>query len=337
MGGHPHPLPTRRTPLALRREHLFVRRRWPTPTASHRPPPPPDPHRPSRLPPVYPPGSRALYRPRKKLKPAILATSVAALALIVVGFIIALTADRSCPGGCIISVQAIQGGLVITAGVLVGAIAAVLCAIDAFRRKDWLSLAAAALLALLGEGGNIYLRVAVASTASGSGGDPGAGAPQPVLLGTAAYLVLLGPPLATMLYGLLIERSTPRFASVGGLALLGLGALLIAAPPWVVFDPSNGAPVLAVDAPQAGADCAHGQYPPITIKNAGGGTVNWRFAAAAFDAVTTRPPGGSLAPGQTQIVTLVGAYSPPADRPQEVGVEFDSNGGNQRVIIPCRG
>lgn len=271
------------------------------------------------------------------LRPAILVASAAALVLIGVGFLIALTADRRCPAGCIISVQAIQGGLVVTLGVLVAAIAAALCAIDAFRRQDWRSFAAAVPLAVLGGGGIVYLQFAVASTASQSGGAAGSGAPQPVLLAAAASLVVLGPPVATLLYGLLIERSTPRFASVGGLALLGIGALLLAAPPWVVFNPSNGAPVLAVDAAQTGADCAHGQYPPITIKNAGGGTLTWHFAVAAFDAVTTTPTSGSLAPGQAQTVTLVGVYAPPADRPQEVGVEFDSNGGNQRVTIPCQG
>src|SRR5262249_24071323 len=151
-----------------------------------------------------------------------------------------LTAGHSCPAECIIPVRAIQGGLVITLGVLVGAVAAVLSAIDAFRRRDWRSFAAAVPQAVLGEGGNIYLQVAVARTASQAGGDAGSGSPQPALLGAAAFLILLGPPLATLLYGLLIERSTPRFASVGGLAVLGLGALLVAAPPWVVFNPSNG-------------------------------------------------------------------------------------------------
>src|SRR5690242_6384384 len=100
------------------------------------------------------------------LRPAILIASIAALALIGVGFAVALTADRRCPAGCIVSVQAIQGGLVVTLGILVGVVAAVLCAIDASRRRDWPSFAATVLLALLGEGGSIYLQIAVARTAS---------------------------------------------------------------------------------------------------------------------------------------------------------------------------
>src|SRR5207342_3313179 len=99
------------------------------------------------------------------------------------------------------------------------------------------------------------------------------------------------------LYSLLIDRPMPRSVSVGGLAALTLGALLLAAPPWIVFNPANGAPVLAIDDPQTSADCAHGQYPPITIRNTGGGMVNWHFAVAAFDAVTTTPSSGSLARG----------------------------------------
>lgn len=269
------------------------------------------------------------------MKPAILIASVAALLLIGVGFFIAQTPGGSYPG-LPFSLHAFQGALVAELGVLVAVVAAVLCAIDAVRRRDWRSLAATVLLALLGLGGGPYLQVAMAAT-SGQGGDPGTGAPRPVLSGAAVSLILFGLPLATLLYGLLIERGAPRFAAVGGLAVLTLGALLIAAPPWVVFNPSNGAPVLAVDAPHTNTDCAHGQYPSITLKNTGGGTVNWHFAVAAFDAVTTNPTSGSLAPGQTQVVTLAGVYSPPADRPQEVGVEFDSNGGNQRVTIPCGG
>jgi hypothetical protein len=36
-------------------------------------------------------------------------------------------------------------------------------------------------------------------------------------------------------------------------------------------------------------------------------------------------------------VTITGAYAPPPGRPQEVGMELDSDGGNQRVIMPCQG
>jgi hypothetical protein len=189
-------------------------------------------------------------------------------------------------------------------------------------------------LALLGLLGGPYLLIAVAAT--NQGGVSGSGAPLPAFLSVATRLIVLGLPLATLLYGLLIEQRTPRLISVGGLAALTLAAIIVAAPPWIVFDPSSGAPVLAIDAPQTSADCAHGQYPPITIRNTGGGTVNWRFAVAAFGAVTTTPTSGSLPRGQTQVVTLVGAYAPSAERPQEVAIELDSNGGNQRVMIPCR-
>jgi hypothetical protein len=267
------------------------------------------------------------------LKRAILIASIAAFVLVGLGIFIALALNEASPG-LPFSLQQLQGGLVAQLGVYVAVVAAILCAIDAFRRRDWLAVSASVLLALLGLGGGPYLAIAVAAT--NQGGAAGSGTPQPVFLSVAITLIVLGLPLATCLYALLSEQPMPRSVSVGGLAALTLGALLLAAPPWIVFDPANGAPVLAIDDPQTTGDCAHGIYPPITIRNTGGGTVNWHFAVAAFDAVTTTPASGSLARGQTQVVTLAGAYAPSTDRPQEVAVEFDSNGGNQRVTIPCR-
>jgi hypothetical protein len=108
------------------------------------------------------------------------------------------------------------------------------------------------------------------------------------------------------------------------------------APPWLVLNPANGAPILALVVPTSAVDCAHGIYPPFTVCNTGGGTLRWHFAFAAFDAVTTTPTSGALGPGQSQPVTVVGAYAPPPVRPREVGVELDSNGGNQRAIFPCQ-
>jgi hypothetical protein len=269
------------------------------------------------------------------LKRAIIIVSVAAFILFGIGTVITLLPGGPYPAGLPFTIRQVQGGLVVQLGVFLAVVSAILCAIDAFRRRDWLALSASVMLALLGLVGGPYLLIAVSAT--NQGGASGSGAPVPGLLGVATAFIVLGLPLATLLYGLVIERPMPRAISVGGLAALTLGAILVAAPPWIVFDPSNGAPVLTIDSPQGSADCAHGQYPPITIRNTGGGTVNWRFAVAAFDAVTTTPSSGSLTRGQTQVVTLVGAYAPSAERPQEVAIELDSNGGNQRVTIPCGG
>jgi hypothetical protein len=266
------------------------------------------------------------------LKRAILITSIVALVLVAAGAVITRIPDGLSPG-LPFPLRQLQGGLVVQLGVYMAVVAAILCAIDAFRRRDWLALSASILLALLGLGGGSYLTIALATT--NQGGAAGSGSPQLGLLSLATALIALGLPLATLLYALLSQWPMPRSVTVGGLAALTFGALLLAAPPWTVFNPANGAPVLAIDDPQTSADCAHGQYPPITIRNTGGGTVNWHFAVAAFDAVTTAPLSGSLTRGQTQVVTLAGAYAPSTDRPQEVAVEIDSNGGNQRVTIPC--
>ncbi len=265
----------------------------------------------------------------------IVIVSVVALALFALGLIVALMPTDPCPG-CIITPQAILAGLIVGVGVLVAVVAGILTAIDAGQRRDGMALGGIILLMALSEGGHLYFQAAVAVTAIGPGA-PGSGAPQPVLLNAANLLLYVALPLATLLYGLLSAQRGPRVTMVTGLATLTLVALVIAAPPWVVFNPANGAPALAVNAPQTSADCAHGQYPPMTIKNTGGGTLTWHFGAAAFDAVTISPTSGTLAAGQSQVAMIVGAYSPPPDRPQEVGVEIDSNGGSQRVIYPCQG
>jgi hypothetical protein len=48
-----------------------------------------------------------------------------------------------------------------------------------------------------------------------------------------------------------------------------------------------------------------------------------------------RPHQRRACPGQSRSVTITGTYTPPPNRPQEVGAELDSNGGNRRVVMPC--
>lgn len=268
------------------------------------------------------------------MKIAILVLSVLAFVLVGVGFGLA-----QLPGGASaglpFTLQAFIGGLVARLGSLLAFAAAVLCAVNAFGRKDWRSGVAMVVLALLGLLGGPYLQIAVAATHRD--GNAGSGAPQPGLSSIAVYVILLGIPLATLLYALFMERSGLRFAAAGAMALLTLASLLVAAPPWAAFNPLNGASVLTVSAPATPADCAQGQYPKIMLKNVGGGTLNWHFADAGFGAVTVNPTSGSLNSGQTQEIAVVGNYAPPADRPHEVSIEFDSTGGNQRVTIPCQG
>jgi hypothetical protein len=191
------------------------------------------------------------------------------------------------------------------------------------------------LLFTLNIGGSIYLSAAFAAT-SGPGGKS-AGAPSGTLaLIVGGITVVASPPVVALLYALLRDQRAPRVATLSGLAALLVIAPLVVAPPWIAFNPANGAPVLSVSAPNTTVDCAQGHYPPITLKNSGAGTLRWT-SFAAFNAVTISPSSGALGPGKTQTVTLAGAYSPSPDRPQEVGVEFDSNGGSQRVSYACQG
>ncbi|HEV2235396.1 MAG TPA: hypothetical protein VGR57_01935 [Ktedonobacterales bacterium] len=151
----------------------------------------------------------------------------------------------------------------------------------------------------------------------------------------ALVMALVALPLLTLAYALLLNRRTPRLSVTGALVAAILTIPLIAAPPWIALNPAAIAPYMTLVVPTSPADCAHGQYPVFGVLNSGGGTLRWRFAFAAFGAVTTDPTSGTLGPGQSQSVAISGAYAPPPDRPQEVGVELDSNGGNQRVIVPC--
>ena len=106
------------------------------------------------------------------------------------------------------TLQQLQGGLVVLLGVYLAVVAAILCAIDAFRQRDWLALSASVLLASPRLFGGPYLAIAVAAT--NQGGASGSGSPQPVLLSVARTLIVLGLPLATILYSLLIARPVPR-------------------------------------------------------------------------------------------------------------------------------
>jgi hypothetical protein len=210
-----------------------------------------------------------------------------------------------------------------------------LAAIDASRHGDKLSAGLMGVLFLLNIAGATYLSAAVGATV-GPGGRS-AGAPSPtVLIVIAVVSVVASPPVTAILYELLRDLSAPRLTVLGAQAVFLVIAPLVVAPPWIVFNPANGAPVLSVSAPNVTVNCAQGQYPPITLKNAGAGTLRWT-SFAAFNAVTINPASGSLGPGATQTITLSGAYKPASGQPQQVGVEFDSNGGSQRVTYNCQG
>ncbi len=284
-----------------------------------------------------------LERYMNRIRVAVLIAS--GLALVLLGLGILVIADptifgispSACFGGCgLLDLPPgwVYGILLVGAGGLSALVALVLAATDAGRRGDWQALGLILLLFLLSDGAPAYLGSAVAATHAPGGRS--AGAPNTTLVVIVVAGCVLLAPVTALVYGLLRDQRTPRLAALGGLAAVLVVAPLVVAPPWIAFNPANGAPVLAASAPNVRVDCAQGHYRPITLKNTGAGTLRWT-AFAAFDAVTISPSSGSLGPGVSQTVTLMGAYTPSADRPQQVGVEFDSNGGSERVIYDCQG
>jgi hypothetical protein len=279
----------------------------------------------------------------QRQRTAILIFSATALILTGLGVLVivdptafGISTASNCSGGCFFEIPRwwIYGGLLASVGGLSAFVAVVLAAVDAGQHGDRRSLGLIILAYVVSYGVPAYLSAAFRATYGPAGQSAGAPSLALVLVVGGASTVL--GPVSALAYTVLREQPTPRLAALGGLVAAVVLAALVVAPPWLVLGPANAAPSLAASAPATTADCAHGQYPAITVKNAGGGTLRWT-AFAAFDAVTIHPSGGSLGPGGSQTVALAGAYVPSADRPQLVGVEFDGNGGSQRVELACAG
>jgi uncharacterized membrane protein YhaH (DUF805 family) len=265
------------------------------------------------------------------MRGAILALSIVALGVIGLGVVVAAQPVGPCPACVVVPLQRLFIGDI---GVLVALAAGVLALVNTSRGRDWMAFGALALLIVLVLGGNLYLTYAIRRV-TGQGRSPSSGLPQPPLLDIAALLIGLALPVATLLYAVLLTARRAHDVATVGLSALTLIALVAAAPPWVVFNPSTAAPMLTAQAAATSADCARGQYPPIMLQNSGGGTLKWT-SFAAFNAVIIAPAAGSLSSGQSQTVALHGSYAASPDHPA-VGVEFDSNGGSERVEFACRG
>jgi hypothetical protein len=104
-----------------------------------------------------------------------------------------------------------------------------------------------------------------------------------------------------------------------------------APPPTATAAPA--AAKISVTPTSADAFCANGQYPPIAVKNIGGGTLNWS-AQAGDQAVTVSPNQGSLAAGASKSLTISGSH--PAPPGSTLIISFTSNGGNATVTFTCK-
>jgi hypothetical protein len=101
-----------------------------------------------------------------------------------------------------------------------------------------------------------------------------------------------------------------------------------APPPTATAAPA--AAKISVTPSSADAYCLNGQYPPVTVKNIGAGTLNWR-AQASDQAVTLNPGQGNLTAGASKTITISGSHPG-----SSLSVTFTSNGGNATVTFTCK-
>jgi hypothetical protein len=95
--------------------------------------------------------------------------------------------------------------------------------------------------------------------------------------------------------------------------------------------PTPLTPHLSIKSIETNAFCLNGQYPSITVKNIGGGTLTWSATTGDANNVALRPAIGSLGPGAVQSIHISGSH-PGAT----LTVFFTSNGGAKSIVFICR-
>jgi hypothetical protein len=280
----------------------------------------------------------------KGLRIAILATAGAGLMALLVD-VLALTVPAFSsifiPAQCgdVCGIQWLLLGLLIAViGVLLSFTAAVLACIDAGRRGDWLSAGLILLQLVLSASAVIYLVVAVNATSGPNG--PVAGAPSSSLVATIGSLCVLALPVSLLLYGLLSNVGGTRRITLATLAVLVVLAPLVVAPPWVAFTARSNVPVLSMNFPNTSVSCPEGPFPPVTLTNTGGGSLQWSAAVVGKSTivpVTISPSSGTLAPGESQTVAFLAPAAPAVGTYQAVSITIRSNGGEGGVVYLCSG
>ncbi len=92
-----------------------------------------------------------------------------------------------------------------------------------------------------------------------------------------------------------------------------------------------GKALLKITPTQATGFCLNGQYPPVTVSNAGNAPLQWSVSPSV--AITVAPSQGSLAPGGSQAVQASGSPPQPV---ATVVLTFASNGGSGTVTFTCK-
>jgi len=244
-------------------------------------------------------------------RPALLALGSVSGSVVVVlslGIIIWVSTLRECGGGAadVCGLFLFPSVLAFLFGLLVSIFAAIFTLVGAGRHKDWVSFTLVLAAELLGLGLCAYLLQV--------GGQLTNYPPYMTFGFGAIALILLCIPLAPLLQQWLRDRRWARYAALTSLVVAPLIVTLLVAPPWVAS--GGGAyrePVMQVTTDDAPADCAHGQYPPIVIKTAGGSTLYWTAHDDSGDGVRIVPTSGALGPGEQQTVLVSGVFTPSAD------------------------
>ena len=275
----------------------------------------------------------------KGLRIATLVASLVALVPVLLVAVLLLylnSSGASCSDICDFYVGII--GLALAVIVLAASAVAVVCAaIDAGRRSDGLSVALLSLQLPLSIAAIIYLVIAVNVTNGPEG--PSVGVPSTSVAFIVGIMCLLIAPLATLLYALLRDQSALYRAVLSLLAAVVIVAPLAVAPPWIAFNTANWPPELTTNAPNATVLCPGGPFPPITIQNAGSGTLQWSaepLGKPNIVPVTISPASGTLGPGMSQQVTISGPATAAGGGYQAVSIVFTSNGGTQDVVFMCQ-
>jgi hypothetical protein len=166
------------------------------------------------------------------------------------------------------------------------------------------------------------------------------------LTGWSLTLAVVAVPLATLAYGIFWRsRLTLRIA----LSVILASSVALSVVSWAtspagasVAQPSGGPPQMFVQqGTSPKTNCSQGVYPPITVANAGGGTLLWTASADSSSPVTITPSSGSLGPGQQQTVTLSGVLDPKSTHGAYVNFQAhtasDPSGdyGDQSVFYGC--
>lgn len=277
----------------------------------------------------------------KQRKDRINALSVVALVLVGLGGCLAFSVVNSCTSECYGMLVFLLPPIGLTLiGALIGLVSWSIAVRAAVVHGDRVSALLLILCLALSIGAMVYL---------GGAALVRAGAPLTPSNGLLSFIppgwntvVYAAPAVFALFYRRFRDSRAPRLSALGACSAVLLFVPLIVAPPWSAFNPADRPPVFESTGPVSAADCVRGMYPPIIVRNVGGSTLRWtatiNMLPATFSphGVAIRPSNGSIGPGGSQNVMLVGDFLPTSDTQQGVSLEFDSNGGAGGSYMNCQ-